>query len=100
MTIRFIEQNKTSAPVILSIYVQLRGQIARLLHDHNDEENPADRVSLPNTTKEELVADTSDRDCFPFAPKAYRKVSTFPVGYVHQKIIFNSLLCFALGNSM
>jgi hypothetical protein len=53
MTIRFIEQNKTSAPVILSIHAQLRGQIARLLHDHNDEENPADRVSLPNTTKEE-----------------------------------------------
>jgi hypothetical protein len=40
MTIRFIEQNKTSAPSYLSIYAQLKGQIARFLRDHNDEENP------------------------------------------------------------
>jgi hypothetical protein len=26
----------------------LRGQIARFLHDHKDEENPADRISKPN----------------------------------------------------
>ena len=33
--------------------VALRGQIARFLHDHKDEENPADRVSKPNLTKGE-----------------------------------------------
>ena len=31
--------------------VALRGQIARFLHKHKDEENPADRVSKPNMTK-------------------------------------------------
>jgi hypothetical protein len=31
----------------------LRGQIARFLHDHKDEENPADEISKPNTTKGE-----------------------------------------------
>jgi hypothetical protein len=33
--------------------VALRGQIARFLHDHKDEENLADRVSKPNMTKGE-----------------------------------------------
>ncbi len=32
----------------------LRGQIARFLHDHKDEENPAGGVSNPNMTKGEL----------------------------------------------
>jgi hypothetical protein len=31
----------------------LRGQIARFLHDHKDEENPADGASIPNITKGE-----------------------------------------------
>jgi hypothetical protein len=31
----------------------LRGQIARFLHDHKDEENPADGISKPNMTKGE-----------------------------------------------
>ncbi len=31
----------------------LRGQIARFLHNHKDEENPADGVSIPNITKGE-----------------------------------------------
>lgn len=31
----------------------LRGQIARFLHDHKDEENPAGGISKPNTTKGE-----------------------------------------------
>ena len=31
--------------------VALRGQIARFLHDHNDEENLADRASESNMTK-------------------------------------------------
>ncbi len=31
----------------------LRGQIARFLHDHKDEENPAGGVSKPNMTKGE-----------------------------------------------
>jgi hypothetical protein len=30
---------------------ELRGQIARFLHDHKDEESPADRVSIPNMMK-------------------------------------------------
>jgi len=29
----------------------LRGQIARFLHDHKDEENPAEGISKPNMTK-------------------------------------------------
>jgi len=29
----------------------LRGQIARFLHDHKDEENPSDDISKPNMTK-------------------------------------------------
>ena len=31
----------------------LRGQIARFLHDHKDEENSADGISKPNMTKRE-----------------------------------------------
>jgi hypothetical protein len=31
----------------------LRGQIARFLHNHKDEENPADGISKPNMTKGE-----------------------------------------------
>jgi len=31
--------------------VTLRGQIARFLHNHKDEENPADRISKLNMTK-------------------------------------------------
>jgi hypothetical protein len=31
--------------------VTLRGQIARFLHEHKDEENPADRISKPNMTR-------------------------------------------------
>ena len=31
----------------------LRGQIARFLHDHKDEETPADGISKPNMTKGE-----------------------------------------------
>jgi hypothetical protein len=34
--------------------VELRGQIARFLHKHKDEESPADRDSKPNLTKDKV----------------------------------------------
>ena len=36
--------------------VALRGQIARFLHNHKDEEKPADSIAKPNRRKESLMA--------------------------------------------